>query len=153
MTAPVALPCVDCDYRLDDGFVLDPRIEASSVFIAHLNLCQVRVQNDRRFPWLVLVPTIADFRELTELSDAQVMDLMSDIRRAETLVRTLADHMGFGVEKLNIANLGNIVAQLHIHVIGRNRSDPAWPGPVWGFSQSEAFEKAADIVTALRLSL
>lgn len=153
MTETVPAPCLDGDYRLDDGFVLDARIEASSVFIAHLNLCQVRVQNDRRFPWLVLVPTIADLRELTELSDAQALDLMSDIRVAETLVRSLADHLGFEVEKLNIANLGNMVAQLHIHVIGRNSLDPAWPGPVWGFGQNEAFSNVSDIVAALRSSL
>ena len=153
MTETVPATCLDCDYRLDDGFVLDARIEASSVFIAHLNLCQVRVQNDRRFPWLVLVPTIADLRELTELSDAQALDLMSDIRHVETLVRSLADHLDFKVEKLNIANLGNMVAQLHIHVIGRNSSDPAWPGPVWGFGQSMAYANTDDLVAVLRKAL
>ncbi|MDC7676900.1 HIT domain-containing protein [Asticcacaulis machinosus] len=155
MTAPETanVPCLDCDYRLDDGFALDDRIEASSYFIAHLGLCQVRLQNDARFPWLVLVPTIADFRELTELSDAQTMDVMNDIRVAETLVRVAADHLGFEVEKLNIANLGNIVAQLHIHVIGRNSSDPAWPGPVWGFGQNEAYANTTDLISVLRKAL
>jgi diadenosine tetraphosphate (Ap4A) HIT family hydrolase len=153
MTATVPVPCLDCDYRLDDGFVLDLRIEASSLFIAHLNLCQVRLQNDTRFAWLVLVPTIADFRELTELSDAQTMDVMSDIRVAETLVRAAADHLGFKVEKLNIANLGNMVAQLHIHVIGRNSTDAAWPGPVWGFGHNEPYAHTDDLIAVLRKAL
>ncbi|GGZ23095.1 HIT domain-containing protein [Asticcacaulis endophyticus] len=155
MTAPetIITPCLDCEYRLDDGFILDARIEASSAFIAHLNLCQMRLQNDGRFPWLVLVPTIADFRELTELSDPQILDMMSDIRKAEKLLRAAAGHLGFEIEKLNIANLGNIVAQLHIHVIGRNSSDPAWPGPVWGFGQSEAYANTADLIAALRKAL
>ena len=98
MTETVPAPCLDCDYRLDDGFVLDARIEASSVFIAHLNLCQVRVQNDRRFPWLVLVPTIADLRELTELSTVEypqwwrlrdrpvLLDAMIDLHQAAARV-------------------------------------------------------------------
>ncbi|OYW83205.1 MAG: hypothetical protein B7Z26_01200 [Asticcacaulis sp. 32-58-5] len=147
------VPCLDCDYRLDDGFRLDTRIEASSLFIAHLNLCQVRVQNDRRFPWLVLVPTIANLKEITELSDAQLMDLMGDIRTCERLVRALADHCGFRVDKLNIANLGNIVAQLHIHVIARHNGDMAWPGPVWGFGQGVALDDPAQTVTVLRAAL
>ncbi|UDF03659.1 HIT domain-containing protein [Asticcacaulis sp. AND118] len=121
---------------------VDPRIEASSILIGDLSLCQVRLQNDARFPWLVLLPKRAGLTELTELSEAEHANLRNDLLVAEALVRRAAEELNRPVTKLNIANLGNIVAQLHIHVIARHDQDAAWPGPVWGFGAAETFTSA-----------
>ncbi|ESQ81031.1 HIT domain-containing protein [Asticcacaulis sp. YBE204] len=120
-------------------FIVDPRIEASSIRLGDLRLCELRLQNDARFPWLVLLPKRAGLIELTDVLSEDDAALWADIRAAEKLARLAAAHLGFPVTKINIANLGNIVAQLHIHIIARNDRDPAWPGPVWGFGQAEPF--------------
>lgn len=131
---------------------VDPRIEASSILIGDLSLCQVRLQNDARFPWLVLLPKRAGLTELTELSEAEHANLRNDLLTTEALVRRAAEVLERPVSKLNIANLGNIVAQLHIHVIARHDQDAAWPGPVWGFGAAETFTSAQQdaLVEALK---
>jgi diadenosine tetraphosphate (Ap4A) HIT family hydrolase len=108
-------------------FLLDPRLAADSVFIADGPLSQVRLMDDTRFPWLLLVPRAADASEWLELDGAQQRLLLAEINRAGNLIRVLP-----GVEKLNIGALGNIVRQLHVHLVGRHAGDAAWPGPVWG---------------------
>ena len=108
-------------------FVLDPRLAADSVFIADGPLSQVRLMDDTRFPWLVLVPRVADVTEWLELDGGQQRLLLAEINQAGNLI--LAQD---GVQKLNIGALGNIVRQLHVHLVGRHDSDAAWPGPVWG---------------------
>lgn len=110
-----------------DDFLLDPRLAADSVFIADGPLSQVRLMDDTRFPWLLLVPRVADASEWLELGGAQQRLLLAEINRAGNLVRALP-----AVEKLNIGALGNIVRQLHVHLVGRRAGDAAWPGPVWG---------------------
>ena len=109
------------------GFVLDPRLAADSVFIADGPLSQVRLMDDTRFPWLVLVPRVNGVSEWLELDGGQQRLLLAEINQAGQLIRAQP-----GVEKLNIGALGNIVRQLHVHVVGRHAGDPAWPGPVWG---------------------
>jgi diadenosine tetraphosphate (Ap4A) HIT family hydrolase len=109
------------------GFVLDPRLAADSVFVADGPLSQVRLMDDTRFPWLVLVPRVADVSEWLELDGSQQRLLLAEINQAGQLVRQQP-----GVQKLNIGALGNIVRQLHIHLVGRHAEDDAWPGPVWG---------------------
>ncbi len=109
------------------GFVLDPRLEADSVFVAEGPLSQVRLMNDARFPWLLLVPRVEGASEWIELDGAQQRLLLAELHRAGVLLKAEA-----GVEKLNIGALGNIVQQLHVHLVGRHRQDAAWPGPVWG---------------------
>ena len=108
-------------------FQLDPRLSADSVFIADGPLSQVRLIDDTRFPWLVLVPRVADVSEWIDLDGNQQRLLLAEINQLSQLLRNEP-----GVEKLNIGALGNIVRQLHIHLVGRHSSDPAWPGPVWG---------------------
>ncbi len=109
------------------GFLLDPRLAADSVFIADGPLSQVRLMDDTRFPWLLLEPRVADASEWLELDGAQQRLLLAEINRAGNLIRALP-----AVEKLNIGALGNIVRQLHVHLVGRHAGDAAWPGPVWG---------------------
>ena len=108
-------------------FVLDPRLAADSAFIADGPLSQVRLMDDTRFPWLVLVPRVNGVSEWLELDGGQQRLLLAEINQAGQLIRAQP-----GVEKLNIGALGNIVRQLHVHVVGRHAGDPAWPGPVWG---------------------
>ena len=108
-------------------FVLDPRLAADTAFIADGPLSQVRLMDDTRFPWLVLVPRVADVRELVDLDAAQRHQLTDEI---DIAARVLRD--AFHPHKLNVAALGNMVPQLHVHVIAREQDDPAWPAPVWG---------------------
>ena len=109
------------------GFQLDPRLAADSVFVADGPLSQVRLMDDRRFPWLLLVPRVAGASEWIELDGGQQRLLLAEINQLSQLLQTEP-----GVRKLNIGALGNIVRQLHIHLVGRHEGDAAWPGPVWG---------------------
>ncbi|MFN3352579.1 MAG: HIT domain-containing protein, partial [Brevundimonas sp.] len=86
-------------------------------------------QDDARFPWLILIPRRAGLVELDELSREDRLALMDEIVRAGEVVRRLAEPP---VEKLNVAAIGNVTAQLHVHVVGRRRDDGLWPDPVWG---------------------
>ncbi len=108
-------------------FQLDSRLEADTIPIGDLALCSVLLLNDARFPWFVLVPRIEGASEITDLSEEQSARLMQEIRIATRVMMDLSKP-----DKVNVGALGNIVTQLHVHVIGRFRSDPAWPGPVWG---------------------
>src|ERR687894_1628634 len=108
-------------------FHLDSRLDADTIPVGDLSLSTVLLLNDARFPWLVLVPRIAAATELTDLSEEQAVRLMQEIRIATRVMIALAKP-----DKVNVGALGNVVTQLHVHVVGRFWSDPAWPGPVWG---------------------
>lgn len=112
----------------DAGFALDPRLAADTFALGDLSLCRALLMNDARWPWLILVPRRAGVRELIELSDADRHALTEEISLASRALQG-----GCRPEKLNVAALGNVVEQLHVHVIARRRDDPAWPAPVWGF--------------------
>ena len=113
--------------RLEMEFVLDPQLENDCIFLGELPLCRLLLINDKQFPWFVLVPRRADISELYHLSleDRQVM-----MAESCDLSAALAD--GFNAKKMNVASLGNMVKQLHIHHIVRYDTDVAWPAPVWG---------------------
>ena len=119
-------------------FVLDPRLAADTAFIADGPLSQVRLMDDTRFPWLVLVPRVNGISEWLELDGGQQRLLLAEINQAGQLIRAQP-----GVEKLNIGALGNIVRQLHVHLTGRHEGDPAWPGPVWGHGAAVRHAPAA----------
>lgn len=114
------------------GFAADPAFDAGSVFAADWPLCQVRLQDDARFPWLILIPRVAGVTEIEHLSPADRAVLMEETVRAGALVRALGEAAGRPIDKLNIGAIGNVTAQLHVHVVGRRRDDPLWPDPVWG---------------------
>jgi len=109
------------------AYTLHPQLADDTHPLATLGLCELRLMDDANYPWLVLVPRIADARELIDL-DADQRRLLTD--EIDTAARLLRD--AFRPYKLNIAALGNMVEQLHVHVIGREQDDPAWPAPVWG---------------------
>ncbi|MCX5481609.1 HIT domain-containing protein [Kaistia geumhonensis] len=109
-------------------FAVDPRILADSVAVGDLALCHVRLMDDARFPWLLLLPRRVGLTELTELAAPDVAMAMEEVRLAADALRA---ELPFA--KLNIAAIGNVVSQLHIHVIGRSPDDVAWPDPVWTY--------------------
>jgi diadenosine tetraphosphate (Ap4A) HIT family hydrolase len=109
------------------AFVLDARLAADTVAVTALPLCAVRLMNDRRYPWIILVPEIAGAREIVDLDAADRGRLIDEIAAVSTVMRD-----EFLPVKLNVAALGNVVAQLHIHVIARFTDDDAWPKPIWG---------------------
>ena len=112
---------------MQPDFALDPRLEADTIPIGDLSLSSVLLLNDARFPWFVLVPRRPGISEITELSQEDAAVLMDEVRIAARVMLELSRP-----DKVNLGALGNVVPQLHVHVVGRFRSDPAWPGPVWG---------------------
>lgn len=127
-------------------FFLHPRLEADTLHVTDLPLCQVRLMNDARYAWLVLVPRRAAIREVYELSAEDQAQLWQE---ATALGKALmAAKQG---DKLNLATLGNMVPQLHLHVIVRHQGDDAWPGPVWGQGSARPYD--ADQEAAMRASL
>jgi diadenosine tetraphosphate (Ap4A) HIT family hydrolase len=120
-------------------FELGPAFTTTSHAVADLALCHVRLQEDARFSWLVLIPRVAAARELEDLSPDQRAMLLDEILLAGRAVRAIGEALGRPVEKLNLGQLGNLTPQLHVHVVGRRADDKAWPGPVWGFGTAEVF--------------
>jgi diadenosine tetraphosphate (Ap4A) HIT family hydrolase len=119
-------------------FELDARLAADSILIADGPFSQLRLMNDARFPWLILVPRVRGATEWVDLDGASQRLLLAEINQACALLRARYDDL----TKLNIGALGNIVRQLHIHVVGRREGDAAWPGPVWGSGQSQPYTEA-----------
>ena len=128
-------------------FFLDARIEADTINVAKLALCQIRLMNDCRFPWLVLVP---QRRDATEIFDLKQEDQSICYQEISLISRMLKQ--ATGCDKINIAAFGNMVPQLHIHIVARNQTDPAWPDSAIGFGTREAYtpDAAAAMVTKLR---
>ena len=106
---------------------LNRQLEQDTINIGDLPLSRVLVVNDGNYPWLMLVPRRANAKDLVDLNEVEPGQLMTEINR---VARALQDIVK--PDKLNIAALGNMVPQLHIHVIARRTTDPAWPRPVWG---------------------
>ncbi len=114
------------------GFSLDPRLERDGLLVSNLGLCQLRVMNDQRWPWLVLIPQRDDVSEIFELTPLDQAMLTFETNMVAAALKKVT-----GATKINIGALGNIVRQLHVHVIARSEGDANWPGPVWGFGAAE----------------
>ena len=108
-------------------FVLHERLAADTHLIADWDLSRVLLMNDTRYPWLILVPRRESVTELFELSTEDRGLLVEETARAGALLKSCT-----GAAKINVGALGNLVPQLHVHVVARNPGDAAWPGPVWG---------------------
>ena len=121
-----------------DPFELDPRLAADTVLVGETPLNQVLLMRDARYPWLILVPRRSDVTEPFELSEADQAQLWQESMR---LGEAMKAH--FAADKLNIAALGNQVAQLHVHHIARFHTDDAWPGPVWGVGSAVPYSGTA----------
>lgn len=132
------------------GWHLHPQLADDTHPLAHWPLCDVLLMDDAHHPWLILVPRIEGATELTDLDPAQQATLTAEIDRAcRALQASMKPH------KLNVAALGNVVPQLHVHVIARYRDDIAWPRPVWGTATAQPYtpETLVDRVKTLRDAL
>lgn len=137
--------------RAAAGWHLHPQLAEDTHPVASLGLCELRLMDDRNYPWLVLVPRVANAVELLDLDATQRHALTDEIDLASRALRGL-----FRPHKLNVAALGNLVAQLHVHVLARFQDDPAWPAPVWGrvaahpYPPEALVERIASLQAALR---
>lgn len=134
-------------------FKADPAFDPGSIVVCDWPLCQVRLQDDTRFPWLILIPRREGLHELADLDPAGRAALMEEIVRAGDVVRMLAEAAHRPVQKLNVAALGNVTAQLHVHVVGRRHDDGLWPDPVWGRGAALPYGPAALQAAASRIRL
>ncbi len=119
------------------AFTLHPTLTQDTVEVTRLSLCHVLLMKDSRFPWLILVPERDGVREIHDLSSADRAVLIEEIAQASLILERL-----FRPYKINVGALGNVVPQLHIHVVARTQEDPAWPGPVWGSGEVVQYGKA-----------
>lgn len=120
------------------AFILHPRLAADSHVLGDMPLCRVLLLNDARFPWLILVPRRAGLHELTDLALADRGPAFDEIARASQALRTTCSP-----DRINVAAIGNMVEQLHIHVVARRATDAAWPGPVWGHGTPTRYDDDA----------
>ncbi len=125
-------------------FDLHTQLDKDTIFLHDLDICQVRLVDDQRFPWLMLVPRIHAAVEFTDLNEANSIQVMREIRQVSQILEHWAQP-----DKINIAMLGNLVPQLHIHIVARKTNDSAWPGPVWGVPGTVRY-KANDRMQAIR---
>ena len=116
------------------AFILDDRLASDTIDLLDLPLCRILLMNDRRFPWLILVPRYNGLSEIHDLSVSDQSTLIFEVTSASKTLEKL-----FKPEKINVAALGNMVSQLHIHVIARFKEDKAWPNPVWGIGELETY--------------
>lgn len=112
---------------VDDDFMLHPQLAADSLLLADWPLCQVRLINDQQYPWFLLVPKVNAVKDIIDLADDQQLQLWQESKQLSHWIR-----IDYQPDKLNIAALGNVVPQLHLHHIGRFQTDLAWPAPIWG---------------------
>lgn len=128
-------------------FSLNERLQADTRHVTDLGLCRVLLMNNALWPWLILVPMRENAVEIHRLDEADQTALMREIVLASRVVERL-----FAPDKMNVGALGNMVPQLHVHVIGRKRGDPAWPGPVWGSGHARPYEPAEAAALVDRLA-
>ncbi|MEX2128110.1 MAG: HIT domain-containing protein [Xanthobacteraceae bacterium] len=132
---------------MPDEFALDPRLAAESCALGELPVCRVLLFDDARYPWIVLVPRRGGLVEIIDLSPKDRMLLLEEIGAAMDALNAATSPY-----KLNVAALGNVVRQLHVHVIARFQGDAAWPAPVWGRGDRVPYEPGAraELVRILR---
>ena len=135
---------------MSGDFLLDPRLAADTLPVTTLWLCEVRLMNDARFAWLVLVPRRAGMVEVADLEPHDRTRLWDEVERAGAALRAVVP-----CDKLNLGALGNIVRQLHVHVVAREEGDAAWPGPVWGSGAGTPWSAGAreTLIERLRAAL
>lgn len=130
-----------------NAWQLDPQLASDSHPVTRTALCEIRLMDDANYPWLIVIPQVDGARELFDLDAAQRTQLIEDVTLAGTALNAL-----FTPDKLNVAALGNLVPQLHVHVVARHVDDPAWPAPVWGRVQAQPYSPEA-LTARIRLLL
>lgn len=131
-------------------FVLDPQLAVDTIFVGDLPLCRVLLVKDANYPWILLVPRRPDVTEMIDLADHEQIQLTGEIGIASHALKGIT-----GCAKLNVAAIGNVVSQLHVHVIGRSPGDKAWPKAVWGTALPTAYDpdRRDELTAALRRAL
>ncbi|GGJ81060.1 HIT family protein [Pseudomonas matsuisoli] len=131
-------------------FELDARLRGDTIEVGDFTLSRLLLMNDARYPWFILVPRREDVSELFQLDEKDQQQLW---RETTFLAEVLRDT--FGADKMNVATLGNVVAQLHMHVIVRKKNDDAWPAPVWGKHAAQPYEasRTEELLARLKLVL
>ncbi|MEW9798238.1 HIT domain-containing protein [Alteromonas sp. CYL-A6] len=132
-------------------FKLDERLQGDTLKVADLPLCRVLLMNDSQFPWLILVPRRDNVIEFTELSETDQQQLWQESLHVSRVMQQV-----FGPDKMNVAALGNVVSQLHVHHVARYKNDVAWPHPVWGrqpaipYSEQDATTRCSQLAALLQ---
>jgi diadenosine tetraphosphate (Ap4A) HIT family hydrolase len=136
--------------KMTSNFPLHPQLEKDFIFVQDWPLCQLLFKNDTQFPWLILIPKRLDLTEIHDLSSTDQIQLIQEISKASLLMKKI-----FNAHKINIGALGNMVPQLHIHVIARFEDDEAWPHAVWGHTANVPYKREyiEDILDQLKTSL
>ncbi|EFL89816.1 HIT family protein [Ahrensia sp. R2A130] len=129
------------------SFTLDPRLDADTHLIANHGSFSIRLMDDDRWPWIIVVPEVAGLTDMDGLDDALAIDLAITLSRLSAIVKNLGL-----ADSTNVATLSNMVTQMHWHVVGRSVGDPGWPGPVWGHGERVPYaaNDAAALVARLR---
>ncbi|WP_173934668.1 HIT family protein [Chelativorans sp. Marseille-P2723] len=132
------------------GFVLDPRLEGESFPVAWLGLCELRIRDEKRWPWLLLIPQRPGVEEVHDLTPLDQAMLSFETNMVSKALKEMT-----GCTKINCGALGNIVRQLHLHIIARNEGDSGWPGAVWGYGAREPYKRETlhDFAEKLRCRL
>jgi diadenosine tetraphosphate (Ap4A) HIT family hydrolase len=117
---------------------LHPQLEQDTETVGDLALSRLLISNDGNYPWLLLVPRRAGASEIIDLDAADQRQLIAEIATVSMALKTIT-----ACDKLNVAAIGNMVPQLHVHVVARRRDDPAWPKPIWGAAPARAWDPAA----------
>ena len=129
-------------------FILNERLAAGGFDVARMHGCRILLKDEANFPWFIIVPEVPqEIEDLHQLDDETFAEAMLAVRKVSRFVEAY-----FHPEKLNVACIGNIVRQMHIHVVGRSTGDPAWPGVVWAFDGKRKYGEgeAEQIVGAAR---
>jgi diadenosine tetraphosphate (Ap4A) HIT family hydrolase len=129
-------------------WTLHPRLAADTEALGDFDLCRVLLMNDARFPWCILVPRLPDLRDFHDVPRGERLRLYDEIERTSLALAQIGR-----ADKMNVAALGNMVPQLHVHVIARTTTDAAWPGPVWNTGPAQPYADARPLVAALRQAL
>lgn len=127
-------------------FTLHDQLRRDTLPVCRMKLCLVQLMNDAQYPWLVLIPAVENITEIHELNEKQRKLLINEIAQTQRVLQHC-----FEPHKLNVGALGNMVPQLHVHVVARFREDPAWPGPIWGKLPPRPYEDTALRSTIARL--
>lgn len=127
-------------------FKLHPQLQKDCIFLCDLTLCRVLLANDQQYPWFILVPMKNDIKEIIDLSEAEQQQMWQESARFSHLLKA-----AYAPDKLNVAALGNMVEQLHIHHVARFKCDAAWPAPIWGKLPTVPYDEAQ--IEAIKLEV
>ena len=121
-----------------NDFILHSKLAADTFEVLRLEVGQLLLMNDARYPWLILVPQVSDMRDLHNLSTKQYQAVTQEIAQVSEVLESVTQ-----AHKMNVGALGNMVPQLHIHIIARQTNDAAWPAPVWGVGEAQPYSQDA----------